>query len=79
MKMLEDSELNLVNGGRFGYSTDTLEQYAEKREKLRREEWLQWVNQEKQRLQGIADMRLRAAEEDMKAAVRENRVAMGLD
>ena len=55
----------------------------------RLEEWQKWVRKEKQKMEGIADIRMRAADDVLKAAMRLNhaemnikaaqRAAMGLD
>ena len=89
MKMLSLKEMNLVNGGILCYTPPTPEQNAEIREKRRLEEWQKWVKKEKQKMQGLADIRMRAAEAALKAAVRldhaemdikaAQRAAMGLD
>ena len=53
------------------------------------EDWQKWVRQEKRKMEGIADIRMRAAEDALKAAMRvaraemdikaAQRAAMGLD
>ena len=78
MKMLNEKEMNLVNGGRFGNASSDPEKRAEKIEKLRHEEWLKWVNQEKQQREHLADIRIRAADDAIKAAMRAQREALGL-
>ena len=52
------------------------EVYEEVKEEERREKWLKWVNQEKQKMQGIADIRMRAAQNALKAAMRAQRAEM---
>ena len=89
MKMLNEMELNLVNGGLINYTPPTPKLRAEEEERKHHQEWLKWVNQEKQKMQGIADIRMRAAEDALKAAMRvaraemdikaAQRAAMGLD
>ena len=37
------------------------------------EKWLKWVNQEKRKMEGLADIRMRAAEDALKAAMRIDR------
>ena len=76
MKLLNEKELNLVNAGRFGNASSDPEKRAEKIEKLRHEEWLKWVNQEKRKMEGLADIRIRAAENALKAAMRLDRAEM---
>ena len=73
-----NKELNLVNGGRFGNAPSNPEARAKKIEKLRHEEWLKWVNQEKQQREQLADIRIRAADDAIKAAMRAQREALGL-
>lgn len=89
MKMLSEQEMNLVNGGILCYTPPTPEQNAEIRAKRRLEEWRKWVGKESRRLQGIADIRMRAADNALKAAMRihqadmeikaAQRAVMGLD
>ncbi len=89
MKMLNEKELDLANGGILCYTPPTPEQNAEIREKRRLEEWTKWVNKEKRKMEGLADIRMRAAEDALKAAVRmkraeadikaAQRAVMGLD
>ena len=53
------------------------------------EDWQKWVRKEKRKIEGIADIRMRAAEDALKAAMRldraemeikeAQRAAMGLD
>jgi hypothetical protein len=45
-------------------------------EKRKREKWLKWVNQEKRRMEGIADIRMRAAEDALRASVRAHNAEM---
>ena len=42
------------------------------------EDWKKWVRKEKRKMQGIADIRMRAAEDALKAAVRMNRAEMDI-
>ena len=89
MKMLNEMEMNLANGGIINYNPPPPKLRAEEEERKRHQEWLKWVNQEKQKMQGIADIRIRAAEAALKAAMRvaraemdikaAQRAAMGLD
>ncbi len=82
MKTLNVMEMNLVNGG-FGTTPATA---MAKRRKIRTEKWLA---AEKARLEGLADIRMRAADDALKAAMRlqraeteikaAQRAAMGLD
>ena len=76
MKMLNEMEMNLVNGGIINYIPPTPKLRAEEEERKRHQKWLEWVNQEKQKMQGIADIRIRAAEAALKAAMRLDRAEM---
>ena len=88
MKMLNENELTLVNGGVPICNCTYYETAGEKEERLL-EAWHKWVRQEKQKMEGIADIRMRAAEDALKAAMRvaraemdikaAQRAAMGLD
>ena len=78
MKMLNETELNLVNGGIVCYCCGRAEDIAERREKQRHEKWLKWVNKEKQKMEGLADVRIRAAEDALKAAMRLDRAEMDI-
>ena len=78
MKMLNEKELNLVNGGIINYNPPTPELRAEEEERKRHQKWLKWVNQEKQKMQGIADIRMRAADDALKAAMRVDRAEMDI-
>ena len=70
MKMLNEMEMNLVNGGlSTGSGRVTMQDVIEKE---RRE----WMVKEMKRLQGLADIRIRAAEAALKAAMRLNRAEM---
>ena len=83
MKMLNEKELMFVNGG-YGYdfSPSVSERNRERAEKQRQE-------QEQRRMESIADIRMRASEDALKAAMRvaraemdikaAQRAAMGLD
>ena len=78
MKMLNETEMSLVNGGFICYTPPMKKLRAEIDAKRAHEKWLKWVNQEKQKLQGIADIRMRAAEDALKAAMRINRAEMNI-
>ncbi len=39
-------------------------------------EWQKWVKQEKQRMEGVADIRMRTAEDALKAVMRANRAEL---
>ena len=69
MKMLNVTDMNLVNGG-FGTNPTTA---MAKRRKLRTEKW---VAEEKARLEGLADIRMRAAEDALMAAMRQQHADM---
>ena len=78
MKLLNEKEMSLVSAGILCYTPPTPEQNAEIRAKRRLEEWLKWVKKEKRKMQGIADIRMRAAEAALKAAVRLNTAEMDI-
>lgn len=88
MKMLNENELTLVNGGVPICNCTYYETAGEKEERLL-EAWHKWVKKERQRLEGLADIRMRAGENALKAAMRldraemeikaAQRAAMGLD
>jgi hypothetical protein len=89
MKMLNENELKLVNGGILCYTPPTPEERRRIDQMHALEDWQKWVRQEKQKMEGIADIRMRAAEDALKAAMRvaraemdikaAQRAAMGLD
>jgi len=76
MKMLNGKELNLVNAGFICHNPPTHEARMEELEKQRHKKWLKWVNQEKQKLEDTADIRICAAENALKAAMRLDRAEM---
>ena len=88
-KELNLKDMTLVSGGIICYTPPTPEQNAEIRAKRALEEWQKWVRKEGSRLHGVADIRMRAAEDAMRASVRLNRAeaniksaqraALGLD
>ena len=67
-----------MNGGILCYTPPTPEQNAKIREMRRLEEWKKWVSKERKRLEGLADIRMRAAEDAMRAAMRLNRAEMNI-
>ena len=89
MKMLNENELKLVNGGILCYTPPTPEERRRIDQMHALEDWQKWVRQEKRKMEGIADIRMRAAEDALKAAMRvaraemdikaAQRAAMGLD
>ena len=89
MKMLNENELKLVNGGILCYTPPTPEERRRINQMRALEDWQKWVRQEKRKMEGIADIRMRAAEDALKAAMRvahaemdikaAQRAAMGLD
>ena len=89
MKMLNENELKLVNGGYGCHITPTPEERRRIDQMRALEDWQKWVRQEKRKMEGIADIRMRAAEDALKAAMRvaraemdikaAQRAAMGLD
>lgn len=78
MKMLDMNEMNLVNGGILCYTPPTPEQNREIRAKRALEEWQKWVKKEKRKMEGLADIRVRAAEAALKAAMRAQRAEMDI-
>lgn len=89
MKMLNEMEMSLANGGILCYTPPAHEERVRIDAMHRLEEWQKWVRKEKQKMEGIADIRMRAADDALKAAMRLNhaemnikaaqRAAMGLD
>ena len=87
--MLNENELKLVNGGILCYTPPTPEERRRIDQMHALEDWQKWVRQEKRKMEGIADIRMRAAEDALKAAMRvaraemdikaAQRAAMGLD
>ena len=76
MKTLNEKELSVANGGLICANPPTHEERVRIEEQRKREKWLKWVNQEKRRLEGIADIRMRAAENARRASVREHNAEM---
>lgn len=89
MKMLNENELKLVNGGILCYTPPTPEERRRIDQMHALEDWQKWVRKEKRKMEGLADIRIRAAEDALKAAMRvaraemdikaAQRAAMGLD
>ena len=89
MKMLNEKEMNLASGGILCYTPPTPEERRRIDQMHALEDWQKWVRQEKRKMEGIADIRMRAAEDALKAAMRvaraemdikaAQRAAMGLD
>ena len=73
MKMLNENELTLVNGGYGCHITPTPEERRRIDQMHALEDWQKWVRQEKQKMEGIADIRMRASEDALKAAMRLNK------
>ena len=72
MKMLNEKELMFVNGGvGYDFSPSVSERNRERAEKQRQER-----EQEQRRMESIADIRIRAAEAALKAAMRLDRAEM---
>ncbi len=69
MKMLNEKEMNFVNGG-YGYdfAPSVSERNRERAEKQRQERV-----REQRRMESIADIRMRASEDALKAAMRLDR------
>ena len=73
MKMLNEKELNLVNGGILCYTPPLHEERVRIDAMHALEDWKKWVKKEKQKMEGLADIRMRAAEDALKAAMRIDR------
>ena len=70
MKMLNEKEMNFVNGGvGYDFSPSVSERNRERAEKQRQE-------QEQRQMESIADIRMRAADDALKAAMRIDRQEM---
>lgn len=78
MKMLNENELKLVNGGILCYTPPTPEERRRIDQMHALEDWQKWVRQEKRKMEGIADIRMRAAEDALKAAMRVDRAEMNI-
>ena len=78
MKMLNEQELNLVNGGIICLTPPFHEERVRIDEENRREKWLKWVRKEKQKMEGLADIRLRAGENALRAAMRIHRAELDI-
>ena len=76
MKTLNEKELSIANGGLICANPPTHEERVRIEEKRKREKWLKWVKQEKRRLEGIADIRMRAAEDALRASMRAHNAEM---
>lgn len=64
MKMLNENELKLVNGGIvIGPPLMTEEEVIQEKTK-------KWLAKEKRKMEGLADIRMRASENALKAAMR---------
>ena len=70
MKMLNEKEMDLVNGGIvIGPPHMTEEEVIQEKTK-------KWLAREKRKMEGIADIRMRAADDALKAAMRIDRQEM---
>ena len=76
MKTLNEKELNLANGGILCYTPPTHEERVRIDEMHRLEEWVKWVRKEKKKMEGIADIRMRAAEDALRASMRAHKAEM---
>ena len=76
MKTLNEKELSIANGGLICANPPTHEERVRIDEMHRREEWVKWVRKEKQRMEGIADIRMRAAEDALRASMRAHNAEM---
>ncbi len=76
MKTLNEKELNLANGGILCYTPPTHEERVRIDEMHRLEEWVKWVRKEKKKMEGIADIRMRAAEDALRASMRAHNAEM---
>lgn len=89
MNMLNEKDMNLANGGILCYTPPMHEERVRIDAMHALEDWQKWVRKEKRKMEGIADIRMRAAEDALKAAMRvaraemdikaAQRAAMGLD
>ena len=67
MKKLNEKEMNLVNGGlHTGSGRVTMDDVIKKEQR-------EWMAKEMKKLQGLADLRMRAADDALKAAMRIDR------
>ncbi len=73
MKMLNEKELDLANGGILCYTPPTHEERVRIDAMHALEDWKKWVKKEKRKMEGLADIRMRAAEDALKAAMRIDR------
>ena len=74
--MLNEKELNLVNGGILCYTPPLHEERVRIDAMHALEDWKKWVKKEKQKMEGLADIRMRAADDALKAAMRIDRQEM---
>ncbi len=68
MNELNEKELNVVSGG-IPYMNSTCTSAEAEKRKL----YWEWVDQEKRKMEGLADIRMRASEDALKAAMRLNK------
>ena len=73
MKMLNEKEMNLASGGILCYTPPTPEERRRIDEMHALEDWKKWVRKEKRKMEGIADIRMRASDNALKAAMRLTR------
>ncbi len=76
MKTLNEKELSVANGGLICANPPTHEERVRIEEQRKREKWLKWVKQEKRKMEGIADIRMRAAEDALRASMRAHNAEM---
>ena len=73
MNMLNEKDMNLANGGILCYTPPMHEERVRIDAMHALEDWKKWVKKEKQKMEGLADIRMRAAEDALKAAMRIDR------
>ena len=73
MNMLNEKDMNLANGGILCYTPPMHEERVRIDAMHALEDWQKWVRKEKLKMEGIADIRMRASEDALKAAMRLDR------
>ena len=72
MKMMNEIEMNLVNGGLNSLGAMARKHTRRQRPVDHRAEWQNWVEQEKRKAEGLAALRMRESEDNLRAAMRLN-------
>ena len=71
MNMLNEKDMNLANGGILCYTPPPMHEERVRIDAMHAlEDWQKWVRKEKLKMEGIADIRMRASEDALKAAMR---------